>query len=175
MESAKYLILMVSFIALAGCAGKSGTSTGSMTGDTGADGYDDGSAYPIDDDSMGEGSALGDDSINVMQERIVYFEFDSNEVLDEFDEVVAAHGRYLADNPGERVRLEGHADERGSREYNIGLGERRSQSVKDILLIQGATSDQLVTVSFGEERPASIGSDETAWSENRRVEFVYER
>ena len=71
------------------------------------------------------------------------------------------------------MRLEGHADERGSREYNIGLGERRAQSVRNVLLLQGGTSDQITTVSFGEERPAVIGSDEEAWSLNRRVEIVY--
>jgi len=72
------------------------------------------------------------------------------------------------------VRLEGHADERGSREYNIGLGDRRAQSVRQILLFQGASSDQIETISYGEERPAVLGHDESAWSKNRRVEMVYD-
>jgi peptidoglycan-associated lipoprotein len=71
------------------------------------------------------------------------------------------------------VRLEGHGDERGSREYNIGLGEKRAQAVKQVLLLQGASADQLATVSYGEERPAVVGSDDEAWSLNRRVELVY--
>ena len=79
----------------------------------------------------------------------------------------------LANNPGLSVRLEGHADERGSREYNIGLGERRSQTVRRMLLIQGASASQISTVSFGEERPVAMGSDEASYSQNRRVEFKY--
>jgi peptidoglycan-associated lipoprotein len=87
--------------------------------------------------------------------------------------IVAAHARYLAANPTVRVRLEGHTDERGSREYNIGLGERRAQAVRRALLLQGATETQLSTVSYGAERPAAAGSNEAAWAQNRRVEIVY--
>ena len=79
----------------------------------------------------------------------------------------------LANNSGISVRLEGHADERGSREYNIGLGERRAQTVRRMLLIQGASAAQISTVSFGEERPAAFGNDEDAWAQNRRVEIKY--
>ena len=86
---------------------------------------------------------------------------------------MAAHARYLAANPTVRVRLEGHTDERGSREYNIGLGERRAQAVRRALLLQGATETQLSTVSYGAERPAAAGSNEAAWAQNRRVEIVY--
>ncbi len=105
--------------------------------------------------------------------RIIYFDFDRDEIKPEFREVIAGHGKYLAANPGVRVRLEGHADERGSREYNIGLGERRAQAVKQALLLQGAGASQLTTVSYGEERPAATGSDEESWALNRRVEIVY--
>ena len=87
--------------------------------------------------------------------------------------MLAAHARYLVENPSRRVRLEGHADERGSREYNIGLGERRAQSVRRVLMLQGADGGQIVTVSFGEERPAAFGNTEEAWAQNRRVELVY--
>lgn len=104
---------------------------------------------------------------------VVYFEFDSSEIRADFNDMLAAHGSYLASNPNVSVRLEGHADERGSREYNIGLGERRAQAVRRILLLQGAAADQLSTVSYGEERPAVIGSDEEAYRLNRRVELVY--
>ncbi len=106
---------------------------------------------------------------------VVYFDFDSDLIRPEYSEMMAAHAAYLADNPGANVRLEGHADERGSREYNIGLGERRAQSVRRALLLQGVGSDQVSTVSYGEERPAVTGSDEEAWSMNRRVEIVYPR
>ena len=88
-------------------------------------------------------------------------------------QVVAAHAKYLAAHPSQRVRLEGHTDERGSREYNIGLGERRAQAVRRAMLLQGAVEGQISTVSFGEERPAVTGHDEEAWAKNRRVEIVY--
>ena len=87
--------------------------------------------------------------------------------------MVAAHAKYLASHQGARVRLEGHTDERGSREYNIGLGERRAQAVRRALLLQGATDAQISTVSYGAERPAVAGHDEAAWAKNRRVEIVY--
>jgi len=87
--------------------------------------------------------------------------------------VVGAHAKYLASHGSARVRLEGHTDERGSREYNIGLGERRAQAVRRALLLQGASEGQISTVSYGEERPAVPGHDEAAWAKNRRVEIVY--
>jgi peptidoglycan-associated lipoprotein len=104
---------------------------------------------------------------------VIYFDFDSSELRPEDADTVARHALQLADNPQWNVRLEGHADERGSREYNIGLGERRSQTVRRLLLIQGASAAQISTVSFGEERPAAFGSTEDAYSQNRRVEFKY--
>ena len=97
----------------------------------------------------------------------------SSEIKGEGTDVVAAHAKYLAANPSTRVRLEGHTDERGSREYNIGLGERRAQAVRRALLLQGAADAQISTVSYGEERPAVPGHDEAAWAKNRRVEIVY--
>jgi peptidoglycan-associated lipoprotein len=87
--------------------------------------------------------------------------------------VIAAHGRFLAGNATVRVRLEGHTDERGSREYNNGLAERRAQTVRRALALQGVQESQIATVSYGEARPAAAGSDEAAWSMNRRVEIVY--
>jgi peptidoglycan-associated lipoprotein len=108
-----------------------------------------------------------------LAQRIIYFDFDNAEIRPEFRDVVAAHAQNLARNTTMKVRLEGHADERGSREYNIGLGERRAQSVRRALMLQGVGEAQLVTVSYGEERPAAAGSDEAAWAKNRRVELVY--
>jgi peptidoglycan-associated lipoprotein len=105
--------------------------------------------------------------------RIVYFDFDSAVIQGAGVDVVAAHAKYLAANPQARVRLEGNTDERGSREYNIGLGDRRAQSVRRALLLQGVTEGQLTMVSYGEERPADPGHDEAAWAKNRRVEIVY--
>jgi peptidoglycan-associated lipoprotein len=109
----------------------------------------------------------------LLSKRIVYFDYDSAEIRADSQSVVAAHSRYLASAPAQKVRLEGHADERGSREYNIGLGERRGQAVRRALLLQGVAEVQLSTVSYGEERPAVAGSDEQAYAANRRVEIVY--
>ncbi|HWG32070.1 MAG TPA: peptidoglycan-associated lipoprotein Pal [Steroidobacteraceae bacterium] len=109
----------------------------------------------------------------VLAKRTIYFDFDNSEIKGEGTDIVAAHAKYLAANPSARVRLEGNTDERGSREYNIGLGERRAQAVRRALLLQGASDAQLSTVSYGEERPAAAGHDETAWAKNRRVEIVY--
>ena len=105
--------------------------------------------------------------------RLIYFDFDSSEIKPEFVPVIAAHARALGRNASVRVRLEGHTDERGSPEYNIGLGERRAQAVRRALMLQGVTEAQVATVSYGEERPAVAGQDEAAWAKNRRVEFVY--
>lgn len=109
----------------------------------------------------------------IQQKNVVYFDFDSSEIRAEFVPVVAAHAQYLVKYPTARVRLEGHTDERGSREYNIGLGERRAQSVRRALLAQGVADSQITTVSYGEERPAVAGSDEAAFAQNRRVELVH--
>jgi peptidoglycan-associated lipoprotein len=107
------------------------------------------------------------------QTSVIYFEYDSSEIRNQFLPVVAAHASYLVKYPSARVRLEGHTDERGSREYNIGLGERRAQAVRRALLAQGVAEAQVTTVSYGEERPAVEGSDESAYAQNRRVELVY--
>ncbi len=104
---------------------------------------------------------------------IIYFDFDQSDLKPAYADLLARHANRLSNNLRTQVRLEGHADERGSREYNIGLGERRSQAVRRMLLIQGASASQIATVSFGEERPASMGSDEDSYAQNRRVEIKY--
>ena len=109
----------------------------------------------------------------LLSKRIIYFDFDRADIRADSQSVAAAHAQYLSKNPSQKVRLEGHADERGSREYNIGLGERRGQAVRRALLLQGVAEAQLSTVSYGEERPAVAGSDEQAYALNRRVEIVY--
>ncbi len=105
-------------------------------------------------------------------QNIVYFDYDSSEIPSQYLAVVTANAAYLVKYPTARVRLEGNTDERGSREYNIGLGERRAQVVRKALLAQGVADAQITTVSYGEERPAVEGSDEAAYAKNRRVEIV---
>lgn len=102
-----------------------------------------------------------------------YFDFDSANIRQEFLGDLERHARYLSQNPSARVRLDGHTDERGTREYNMALGERRAASVARILRANGASSSQIETVSYGEERPAMMGASENAWSQNRRVELRY--
>ncbi len=109
----------------------------------------------------------------LIQETVIYFDFDTARIRPDYSEALSAHARRLVGNQGLNVRLEGHADERGSREYNIGLGERRAQAVRQVLMLQGVSAAQITTVSYGEERPAARGSDEAAWERNRRVEIVY--
>lgn len=125
-----------------------------------------------DDQANGRGESFQDDSGQV-GDMIIYFDYDKSEVRAEYADTLASHARRLSSQSGLRVRLEGHADERGSREYNIGLGERRAQAVRRLLLIQGASAGQISTVSFGEERPAAVGSSESAYEQNRRVAVVY--
>ncbi len=103
----------------------------------------------------------------------IYFDFDQSAVRADDQATLEQHATRLSNDSRSRMRLEGHADERGSREYNIGLGERRAQAVRRILLIQGASAAQISTVSFGEERPAAFGSDEESYALNRRVEIKY--
>ncbi len=111
--------------------------------------------------------------VALKEKSVVYFDYDSSEIRAEYLPVVAAHAAYLVKYPSAHVRLEGHTDDRGSREYNIGLGERRAQSVRRALLAQGVAEAQITTLSYGEERPAVEGTDEAAFAQNRRVELVY--
>ncbi|HUG21929.1 peptidoglycan-associated lipoprotein Pal [Piscinibacter sp.] len=104
--------------------------------------------------------------------RIVYFDFDSFVVKDEFRPTVEAHAKNLARDRAKKLAIEGHTDERGGREYNLALGQKRAEAVAKSLVLLGANADQLEAVSFGKERPAVAGSDEAAWAENRRAELV---
>jgi peptidoglycan-associated lipoprotein len=147
-----------------------GDTGGAVTG--GIDSGDEGSmsALPGDDLSPAERLAQTDGPLS---NRTIYFEFDSAALTDESISILETHGGFIAGNGEVSVRLEGHADERGSREYNIGLGDRRAQSVRRVLLFQGAATGQIDTVSYGEEQPVDPGHNEAAWARNRRVELIY--
>jgi peptidoglycan-associated lipoprotein len=129
-------------------------------------------AWGMDDGIPFEGDPLTDPA-SPLANRIVYFEFDSSEIQEDDRLIIEAHGTYLAQNPDITVTLEGHTDERGSREYNLGLGERRANAVRRLIFLMGASEDQVEVVSYGEERPAVDGHDEEAWQLNRRVELIY--
>lgn len=108
-----------------------------------------------------------------LRQRVVYFDFDKEEVKPEFQAIMACHAKYLRDRPSSRITLQGNTDERGSREYNMGLGERRGNAVNSALQANGGSASQLTVVSYGEERPVCTESNEGCWSQNRRVEIVY--
>jgi peptidoglycan-associated lipoprotein len=114
-----------------------------------------------------------DDPGSLLSQRVIYFDFDSTSIRDADRPVIQAHAEYMAAHAYASISLEGHADERGTREYNIALGERRAKAVRQLLLFQGAATGQLETVSFGEERPLADGHDEGSWQQNRRVEINY--
>ena len=108
-----------------------------------------------------------------LRQRVVYFDLDQDALKPEFQAIVGCHAKYLRDRPSARITLQGNADERGSREYNLGLGERRGNAVNSALQAAGGSASQLEVVSFGEERPVCTESGESCWSQNRRVEIVY--
>ncbi|WCE02805.1 peptidoglycan-associated lipoprotein Pal [Pseudoxanthomonas sp. JBR18] len=108
-----------------------------------------------------------------LRQRVVYFDLDQDSLKPEFQAIMACHAKYLRDRPSARINLEGNADERGSREYNMGLGERRGNAVSSALQAAGGSGSQLSVVSYGEERPVCTESTEECWAKNRRVEIVY--
>jgi peptidoglycan-associated lipoprotein len=158
---------------LAGCSTTGDTPTGEEAAvedrGTGAEGV-------ATSGAAGAGAFAGaslDDPNSPLARRVIYFEYDSSEIMAEDQDMIAAHAAYLASNPNQMVTLEGHGDERGSREYNIGLGDRRAQAVRRVFELQGVSPQQVSIVSYGEEKPAAEGHSEAAWRLNRRVEIVY--
>jgi peptidoglycan-associated lipoprotein len=128
---------------------------------------------PVDDGPICCNPEDLDNPDSLLSKRVIYFDFDQSTIRAEFRNIIALHGRYLSENPSARMTLEGHADERGSREYNLALGERRGNSVANLLSAEGASSNQINVVSYGEERPEATCSDESCWSQNRRAVIVY--
>jgi len=114
------------------------------------------------------------ESPSALAKRIIYFDFDESNIKNEYRSTIRAHAEYLASHPNVHVRLEGYADERGTPEYNLALGERRGHSVLALLTLQGVNVGQIETISYGEEHPVSEGHDEASWHLNRRVEIDYE-
>lgn len=161
-------------LVLSGCA-SSGNKPGSMGNDSrmsSSSDSEDAATYGMGMDNNNNLETMTDDSMSENLETIIYFDFDRSELRAEYDALINAHASNMNSNTLLTVRLEGHADERGSREYNIGLGERRAQAVRRMLLLNGVAPAQITTVSFGEERPNSYGSDESSYTQNRRVELV---
>ena len=131
---------------------------------------------PVTIDGVDDGTLIDPDSIagRAPKERVIFFDFNKSEIRPEYLDIITQHGRYLAQNPTGRARLEGHTDERGTREYNIALGEARAKTIARMLQLQGVSSAQLRSVSYGEELPVDPAHNEAAWDKNRRVNIIYE-
>jgi peptidoglycan-associated lipoprotein len=163
---------------LAGCPKKPTVSEPASTGSqvpasSATNGTGNGPSTSVSPYGSDTGANGGPGANGPLAGRVVYFDFDKAEIKPEYADLITTFAKNLVAHPNLKLRLEGNTDERGTREYNIGLGERRAQAVRRALMLQGVPEGQLTTVSFGAERPAVEGDDESAWSQNRRVELVY--
>jgi peptidoglycan-associated lipoprotein len=177
MRSLSILLIVIGALALGGC-GKKPTTVPDGAGETATEGS--GASGAPGEGQVGEGRELPGASGSATGgpagvANVIYFDFDRSDIRPEYATLVNSHAKFLAASSAVKIRVEGHTDERGSREYNIALAERRAQAVRRALMLQGAGDAQLTTVSYGEERPAVAGSEETAYEKNRRVELVYGR
>ena len=174
----KAILYILVAIAAAACASKETSDTGPAVSDRST-------AVPSPNASSGgsttqqqrptqpiAGNPLTDPN-NPLSKRSVYFDYDSNAVKDEYRNVVTAHSRYMADKRDSRIRIEGNCDERGSREYNLALGQRRAEAVKKLITVLGVADGRIETTSYGEEKPVAPGHDESAWAQNRRADIKY--
>lgn len=163
---------LVLSLALGACGGSRPVEEGVQdgTGDGGTV-----TAIPLDGDDDGITGAgfATDPQDDALDRRVIYFEYDSSTLTAEAQTIVTAHANYLLANPGVTLVLEGHADERGTREYNLALGEDRARAVFRFMQARGVGLEAVRTISYGEERPAALGHDENAWNLNRRVEILY--
>ena len=180
----KRIALCLAVAALAaGCASKEtrqdppvadrSTSGGGSTASPGTAGTSPGSTTRPQQSTGVAGNPLRDPN-NILSKRSVFFDYDSNVVKDEYRGLVQAHSRYMTDKRDSRVRIEGNADERGSREYNLALGQRRAEAVKRVMTVLGVGDNRIETISYGEEKPVSQGHDEQAWAQNRRADITYQ-
>ena len=127
-------------------------------------------------DVTGRGISGPDPAVKtgVLAQRSIFYDLDQYDVKDQYRQLVEAHAKYLRDNPGRKMLIQGNTDERGGREYNISLGQKRSEGVKRMMLLLGAKEDQIESVSLGEEKPRAEGHDEQAWAQNRRSDILYQ-
>jgi len=181
------LTLLVLSLVLNGCSSKGGVTE--EEGEGANDAYGSGGKSGAKVGKYGRGGAGGgrggygsggaglggelDDPSSPLAKRVIYFMYNSDEVMPEYKSVISTHANYLAAHPDQTATLEGHADERGSSEYNIALSEQRAKSVARMMNLQGVSDSQVQVVSFGEEKPSVSGHDESAWQQNRRVEISY--
>ncbi|MDA0688211.1 MAG: peptidoglycan-associated lipoprotein Pal [Proteobacteria bacterium] len=168
----KFGLIVVSLFALAACSSTSDTDEAADSGSATGSSSSSGSASSSAGSSSGQLSQEEVRAQNALRQTVFYFDFDVAEFKPEDRDTLTYHARDLAASPNKRIRLEGHADERGTREYNLALGERRANGILNYLIVNGASRSQIEVVSYGEERPAQNGQTESAYSRNRRVEVV---
>mgnify|MGYP001814630527 FL=1 len=173
LSSNRWIMMLGLAVVMSGCS-----STGDKKGDAEVDEYGTaGAGTGAEASGMAGSGGFSSYSLNdpssPLSRRIIYFEYDSSEVDAEGQDLVSNHAAFLAANPEQMVTLEGHADERGSREYNIALGEGRAEAVRRMMEFQGVSPGQISIVSYGEEKPSAEEHSEAAWQLNRRVELIY--
>lgn len=172
MIERRFSLLLIAVVALGGCATQTAPplpgrpSADELNAVGGRAGLE---TRPL---AQPERSPLDDPSSPVYR-KVIYFDYDGTEIKPRYADLLRAHANYIFNTPGVQVTLEGHSDERGTRDYNLALGERRSQAVQRFLMAEGAPGERLSTLSYGEERPADPRRNEGAWQQNRRVELVY--
>ena len=157
-----HLIALIAAASIAGCSSTPEDTTGGTTAGSDTTTYE--TQPPVDVTPQVDPALQG---------RVVYFDFDKYDIRYDAEAMLSAHASYLSAHPGARVRVEGHADERGTREYNMALGERRAKAAAAYLTSKGASSSQIEVISYGEERPAALGHEESSWAQNRRAELQY--
>lgn len=165
-------LLVVSLFAFAACSSTGETDESAGSSQSTSASSSSGSATSSAGSNSGRLTQEEIRAQNAMRQTVFYFDFDIAEFKAEDRDTLTYHARDLAANPNKRIRLEGHADERGTREYNLALGERRANGILNYLIVNGASRSQIEVVSYGEERPAQSGQTESAYSRNRRVEIV---
>lgn len=167
---------MAGTLGLAACASKPAikpVTRESVGGSAGASSQGAGGGAGANESALGNQQSVAGPSQGLLAERTIHFAFDSAVIRGKGVDIVAAHAKYLADHASARVRLEGNTDDRGSPEYNIGLGMRRAESVRQAMLLQGVSPNQITVVSYGMERPVDPANNPVAWAKNRRVDIVY--
>jgi peptidoglycan-associated lipoprotein len=178
MNKVLSLFATITFLLMIGCSSTPSSEDGAEVSEQSTGAGEDGTAGgEASTSAASEGAEWYGDPLenpnSLLATRVIYFDYDQSVVRSDDIDVIEAHADYLAANPQVVVRLEGHADERGTREYNLGLGENRANSVRSLMMAQGVADNQMVVVSYGEERPTAFDNTDEAMALNRRVELVY--